>query len=135
MHRLWGGDLIGMTCMPEAKLAREAEIGYALVALVTDYDCWRKTPAAAATGAPAGQAHGEVDPGVLLAEIIANLKAASENAVSLIQRVLSRIAAEPQALLASPALSALKLGIWSDKASIPRDHVEQLAPLWVKYFE
>ena len=47
MHRLWGGDLIGMTAMPEAKLAREAEISYALVALVTDYDCWRR-PAAPA---------------------------------------------------------------------------------------
>jgi len=46
MHRLWGGDLVGMTAMPEAKLAREAEIAYALVALVTDYDCWRQKPAA-----------------------------------------------------------------------------------------
>jgi 5'-methylthioadenosine phosphorylase len=44
MHRLWGGDLIGMTAMPEAKLAKEAEIPYALVALVTDYDCWRVKP-------------------------------------------------------------------------------------------
>jgi 5'-methylthioadenosine phosphorylase len=43
MHRLWGGDLIGMTAMPEAKLAREAEISYALVAMVTDYDCWKKS--------------------------------------------------------------------------------------------
>ncbi len=40
MHRSWGGDLIGMTNMPEAKLAREAEIAYATVAMVTDYDCW-----------------------------------------------------------------------------------------------
>src|SRR5260221_281167 len=48
MHRLWGGDLIGMTAMPEAKLAREAEISYALIALVTDYDCWRNKPASAA---------------------------------------------------------------------------------------
>src|SRR5687767_4165638 len=47
MHRLWGGDLIGMTAMPEAKLAREAEMSYALVSLVTDYDCWRNQPAAA----------------------------------------------------------------------------------------
>src|SRR5918993_1210570 len=46
MHRLWGGDLIGMTAMPEAKLAREAEISYALVALVTDYDSWRNAPLA-----------------------------------------------------------------------------------------
>ena len=41
LHRQWGGKLIGMTCMPEAKLAREAEICYALLALPTDYDCWR----------------------------------------------------------------------------------------------
>ena len=47
MHRLWGGDLIGMTCMPEAKLAREAEIAYALIALATDYDCWRRPQGAA----------------------------------------------------------------------------------------
>ena len=60
MHRLWGGDLIGMTCMPEAKLAREAEIAYALVALVTDYDCWRAQPAAD------GTKQEKVDPFVLL---------------------------------------------------------------------
>ncbi|MHC4736920.1 MAG: MTAP family purine nucleoside phosphorylase [Planctomycetota bacterium] len=41
MHRGWGGDLIGMTAMPEAKLAREAQICYALIALASDYDCWR----------------------------------------------------------------------------------------------
>lgn len=41
-HRLIGGDLIGMTAIPEAKLAREAEICYALIALSTDYDCWRE---------------------------------------------------------------------------------------------
>ena len=40
MHREWNGDLIGMTNMPEAKLAREAEMSYATVAMVTDYDCW-----------------------------------------------------------------------------------------------
>src|SRR5438034_3829317 len=39
-YRAWGMDLIGMTNMPEAKLAREAEICYATVAMVTDYDCW-----------------------------------------------------------------------------------------------
>jgi len=40
LHRSWGADLIGMTGMPEAKLAREAELCYATVAMVTDYDCW-----------------------------------------------------------------------------------------------
>lgn len=41
MYRLWGADVIGMTATPEAKLAREAELPYALVGMVTDYDCWR----------------------------------------------------------------------------------------------
>ncbi|MEL7198147.1 MAG: S-methyl-5'-thioadenosine phosphorylase [Pseudomonadota bacterium] len=42
MYRQWGADIIGMTAMPEAKLAREAELPYALVGMVTDYDCWRE---------------------------------------------------------------------------------------------
>ncbi len=41
MYRAWGCDVIGMTNMPEAKLAREAELPYASIAMVTDYDCWR----------------------------------------------------------------------------------------------
>jgi 5'-methylthioadenosine phosphorylase len=40
LHQSWGCDLVGMTAMPEAKLAREAELPYALVAMVTDFDCW-----------------------------------------------------------------------------------------------
>jgi 5'-methylthioadenosine phosphorylase len=130
MHRLWGGDLIGMTCMPEAKLAREAEMAYALIALVTDYDCWRR-PQGEAAGQPAEAA----DPAMLLKEIIANVQAASDNAVSLIHRVLRRIAANPQELSASPALQALKLAIWSDKSLIPQDQVELLAPLWMKHLK
>jgi 5'-methylthioadenosine phosphorylase len=43
LYRQWGVDVIGMTNMPEAKLAREAELCYATVALVTDYDCWHET--------------------------------------------------------------------------------------------
>jgi 5'-methylthioadenosine phosphorylase len=128
MHRLWGGDLIGMTCMPEAKLAREAEMAYALIALVTDYDCWRK-PAAA----PDAKTPPPGDPAALLKEIIANLQAASDNAVSLIHRVLRRIASNPHELAASPALEALKLAIWTDKSRLPSDQVELLAPLWMKY--
>ncbi|MFI4977049.1 MAG: S-methyl-5'-thioadenosine phosphorylase [Caulobacterales bacterium] len=42
LYRAWGCDVIGMTCMPEAKLAREAELPYACVAMVTDYDCWHE---------------------------------------------------------------------------------------------
>ena len=132
MHRLWGGDLIGMTAMPEAKLAREAEISYALVALVTDYDCWRRAvppPSKSAADAP------QADPQALLEEIIANLRAASDNAIDLISRTLPALAARQDELLAAPARSALRLAIWSDKARIPRDDVETLAPLWGKYFQ
>src|SRR5262249_8513407 len=125
MHRLWGGDLIGMTAMPEAKLAREAEISYALVALVTDYDCWRR--AADAPPENAAQA-------VLRKEIIANLSAASENAVKLIRATVARMASMPQEQLVSPAHEALKLAIWSDKTRIAPDEIERLGPIWKKYF-
>lgn len=46
LYRQWGADVIGMTAMPEARLAREAELPYALLAMVTDYDCWREGEAA-----------------------------------------------------------------------------------------
>jgi 5'-methylthioadenosine phosphorylase len=42
MYRQWGAQVIGMTAMPEARLAREAELPYALLGMVTDYDCWRE---------------------------------------------------------------------------------------------
>ena len=45
LYRSWGASLIGMTALPEAKLAREAELAYATLALVTDYDCWRSSEA------------------------------------------------------------------------------------------
>lgn len=44
MHKAWGATVVGMTNMPEVKLAREAEICYATIALATDYDCWREGP-------------------------------------------------------------------------------------------
>jgi len=136
MHRLWGGDLIGMTAMPEAKLAREAEMSYALVALVTDFDCWRR-PAGPkpGTAAPAPEEH---DPAVLLKEIIANLQAATDNGIRLIRQAVARVAQSPDLqaqLAASPARRALQLAIWSDKNRIAADEVQLLAPLWMKYFE
>ena len=67
MYRSWGCDVIGMTNMPEAKLAREAEICYASVAMVTDYDCWHDD-------------HRDVD----IAAIIKTLHDNSENAQNLI---------------------------------------------------
>jgi 5'-methylthioadenosine phosphorylase len=124
MHRLWGGDLIGMTAMPEAKLAKEAEIPYALVALVTDYDCWRNKPAEAP----------KADPHELLREIIANLEAATANAVTLMKRAVELMSIRRDALAACPARRALELAIWSDKSRIDPHEVQRLSPLWVKYF-
>jgi len=118
MHRQWGGDLIGMTCMPEAKLAREAEIAYALVCLPSDYDCWKPAPA-------------ELDKHELLKEIIGNLTEATKNAISLIRAAITnfhRIAETP-----SPAHKALELGIWSDKSMIGEETKARLAVLVEKY--
>jgi 5'-methylthioadenosine phosphorylase len=125
MHRIWGGDLIGMTAMPEARLAREAEIAYALVALVTDYDCWKPHDA------PKQE---KPDPFALLNEIIANLQAATNNAIELIRKAVELISHKPADQLDSPAHHALRLGIWSDKTKIDSDEVKRLGPLWMKYF-
>jgi 5'-methylthioadenosine phosphorylase len=118
MHRAWGGDLIGMTLMPEAKLAREAEICYAAVALATDYDCWRKRP-------------DDEDKLRLLEEIISNVKAATQNAISLIAKSIPRVAA--QSAQPCECQSALKLGIWSDTRQIPNDVRDRLSLLIGKY--
>jgi len=74
MHQKWGADLIGMTAMPEAKLAREAQMCFVLIALVSDYDCWRKQKKA--------------DAHTVIEEIIGNLNEATENAIGLIKAVL-----------------------------------------------
>ena len=118
-NRAMGGDLIGLTAMPEAKLAREAELCYALVALATDYDCWRP-------------ARAEVDRLALLEEIIANVRAATEAALALIRKALP--AAQALAAGSCSCRSALALGIWSDKARVPAKVREELAPLLGRYF-
>ncbi|MEO0514961.1 MAG: MTAP family purine nucleoside phosphorylase [Planctomycetota bacterium] len=119
-HRQLGGDLIGMTVMPEAKLAREAELAYALIALPTDYDSWKPH-------APGS------DPMGLLQEIIGNLKKASAAGVALMKTALADLSvlrAEP-----SPAHSALALGIWSDKSQIDPAEIKRLEVLWGRYFQ
>lgn len=119
MHQAWGGDLIGMTAMPEAKLAREAELCYALVALPTDYDCWRP------------HTDGQ-DKSALLSEIMANMNRASEAALSLLRAFLSRRAAESsEAACGCPR--ALELAIWSDRKKVPRAAVERMRPLIGRY--
>jgi 5'-methylthioadenosine phosphorylase len=122
MHRAWGGDLIGMTAMPEARLAREAEISYALIALATDYDCWRPHEVAG-TGVEAKQA--------LLKEIIGNMHAATENALALLQAAVPLVWARRGE--AYEAHRALELAVWTDKTKIPAALKSRLELLWGKY--
>jgi|CXWL01.1.fsa_nt_gi 5'-methylthioadenosine phosphorylase len=117
MHRQWGGDLIGMTCMPEARLAREAELCYALIALPTDYDCWR----------PVDAKKGHHD---LLAEIIGNLNRATQNAIALIHEAIKLLRGAPSACRCQ---DALKLAIWSDKKMISPQTRTVLEPLIGRY--
>jgi 5'-methylthioadenosine phosphorylase len=70
LYRSWGCDVIGMTAMPEARLAREAELPYALVCMVTDYDCWRGEGEAVEVAAVIAQLTANVDIGRrLIAEL------------------------------------------------------------------
>lgn len=80
LYRAWGCDVIGMTNMPEAKLAREAEICYATVAMVTDYDCWHPE-------------HDHVDVAAVVRVLLDN----AEKARGLIRRVAPALAAHPDA--------------------------------------
>ena len=77
LYRTWGCSVIGMTAMPEAKLAREAELPYALVAMVTDYDCWH-----------------EEHEHVTVEQVIRVLTANAENARRLIKRVAPQLGPE-----------------------------------------
>ena len=115
MHKAWGGDLIGMTAMPEAKLAREAQICYALVALASDYDCWRP------------HEDGK-DKQTLLKEIIANLKAATNNCLKLAEAVLS----SEHELIGEdcPCRKSLDLAVWTDPAKIEPNDKEKLKVLF-----
>jgi 5'-methylthioadenosine phosphorylase len=91
MYRQWGADVIGMTAMPEAKLAREAELPYALVGMVTDYDCWR------ATDESGGEA-------VDVAQVVDQMQANSKLARAAVRQF---IAALPKTREPSPIDSAL----------------------------
>ena len=115
MHRIWGGDLIGMTAMPEAKLAREAQMCYALVAMASDYDCWKPH-------------EGGMDKQSLLAEIIGNLQAATDNCLKLIEAVLSG----RHELISQNCLcrNSLDLAVWTDKNIISNKEKERLKVLF-----
>ncbi len=96
-HRTVGGDLVGMTALPEAALAREAELPYASLAVVTDYDVWHPT-------------HGDVS----VAHVLATMRAAAGSAQALLAAALPAIAA----LGEQPAHSALAGAIQTDPTAV-----------------
>jgi len=110
-HKL-GYDVIGMTNLGEAKCAREAEIAYATMAMITDYDCWK-----------VDEAH------VTVEMVIENLKRNAQTAQRIIQHVLPRIPAEPN----WPCHSALRNAIMTDPKLWPAKTKKELAPLLEKY--
>ena len=115
MHRSWGADLIGMTAMPEAKLAREAQICYALVALASDYDCWKPH-------------EGGADKQTLLKEIIGNLQMATNNCLELLKAVLS---SERELVSEScHCRKSLDLAVWTNQNKIEEAEKERLKVLF-----
>ncbi len=114
MHRAWGADLIGMTAMPEAKLAREAQMCYALVALASDYDCWKP--------------HDEKNKQTLLQEILGNVQKATNNCLELIKAALT----SERALTSEdcPCRRSLDLAVWTDQSHISAADKERLKVLF-----
>jgi 5'-methylthioadenosine phosphorylase len=110
-HRL-GYDVIGMTNLGEAKCAREAEIGYATMAMITDYDCWKED-----------EAHVTVD------MVIANLMKNAETAKAIIAKVLPLIPRKP----GWPCHDALRNAIMTDKKFWPARTRAELGPILGKY--
>jgi 5'-methylthioadenosine phosphorylase len=115
MHRGWGGDLIGMTAMPEAKLAREAQMCYALVALASDYDAWREHDKSKARQA-------------LLQEIMANLQRATDNCLALIRALL----ASDKKLVdeSCTCRRSLELAVWTAPSHVTATERDRLAVLF-----
>ncbi len=112
IYRSWGMDVIGMTNLTEAKLAREAEICYVTVAMVTDYDCW----------------HEEHD-AVTVNQIIENLNKNSENACKLVRYIVRTL----EAARTCKCGSALKHAIITDRKMIPAEAKRKLGLLIGKY--
>jgi 5'-methylthioadenosine phosphorylase len=110
-HQL-GLDVIGMTNLGEAKCAREAEIAYATMAMITDYDCWK-----------VDEAH------VTVEMIIANLMRNAAMAKAIVVRAIPRLPAEPN----WPCHSALQNAIMTDRKLWPRKTIAQLKPILAKY--
>ena len=113
IFRSWGVDVIGMTNVQEARLAREAEICYATLAMVTDYDCWHETEEAVSVEA-----------------VLGVLRANSRLAQDTIRRAVGMLAERrPDCECAD----ALRLAILSDPAAVPEATLGKLGPLVDKY--
>lgn len=113
LYRSWGMDVIGMTNMPEARCAREAEMCYSTLAMVTDYDCW----------------HGSEDVSVDM--IIQNLLKNVENAKKILKEVIPQIPQARDCICSS----ALKEAIITDKNLIPEDTKKKLDIIIGKYLK
>jgi 5'-methylthioadenosine phosphorylase len=111
LYRSWGVDVIGMTAMPEAKLAREAELPYATLALSTDYDCWHEV-------------HGEVSVEAVLAVLGRNIAAA--------RRTVAALAASLPDPAASAASRALEGAVMTSADVIPFEARARLS--WLRPF-
>lgn len=113
MHRSWGAKIIGMTALPEAKLAREAEMCYATVALVTDYDVWKE------------------DEVVDIEVLLANIKANTDNVKMLIKRAIPKLELNGDCA----CRSALAGAMLTDPALIPEETKKDWEPLMGKYLK
>ena len=112
MYRSWGADIIGMTALPEAKLAREAEICYATMAWITDYDCWHQTSES-----------------VTVEMVIANLMKNVSTSKALLRQVIPTLGGERDC----PCESALRDAIITQKEQIPEGLKRKLAPVTGRY--
>jgi len=113
LYRSWGVDVISMTAMQEARLAKEAELCYATLVLVTDYDCWHQSVKA-----------------VDIAEILAVMRANVELAQRAVKNLAAAVAKRDRTCACG---SALKDAIITDRAVIPPKRIADLRPIIGKY--
>ena len=111
MYRDWGADVIGMTNLQEAKLAREAEICYATLALITDYDCWH-----------------EEEEDVTVEAVLAVLRQNARTAQAAVARIVESLPAE-RGPGACPCVNALEHALITDPAMVPASVRRDLAPI------
>jgi 5'-methylthioadenosine phosphorylase len=113
LYRSWGADVIGMTNLQEAKLAREAEICYATMAMVTDYDCWR-------------EGHDDVT----IDQIVAVLHQNADNASKVVRAAVAALRKQEKVCSCG---DALKYAVLTDRKAIPIETREKLSILLDKY--